>query len=924
MIIRVLSRTLSVVFFCVLVTTITNAQTVAVLDQGFNSNLSHRANSKFVEQHCISYPDTFIERQGPVLPGEPRIFTWRASLCENGRGFDFFRPTSARHPRVFYEPLTDKTYTTANLTHGRQVSNALWDFDRDTNQIIFQVFGLNANTSYCSKRGTIIDATSDPLCYKTNSGKHIAQALEFLSLNAAPELGAVAIATVVGDRVNTPSICNSLLGQQAVDRLLSKGIAVVAGLANNDIPAGTKTWPNCLFGVINAGRTDGFAAPYKGIGIGNNGIDFYTQSETKEGSFLRTGNSLASPKIAAMFALLHKAHPSSTVDQKILALQRTNGNYTYKGVKRTRISRFNKSRSIAELGKIVVQDNNDNNNPDDDIHFDPSSFGVAFGGEPSDEVVIDVDFSVLAAEKEIGVSAVAKSITSNQYRDLILSFTGIVDDVNSSTRKFKVKLNGSVIETTDTLSLNQEVTSTFIINRNRFASGVNTIRIEPDNSSSTWGLKDIGIKLIPAIPITVGVRDTNRYGYSEPPNRFTGARFTFDLTNLDNDHKVVMTGWDIDTPTETEAFLNGTSLGFIATTESNSFGEPNSFLLPKSFLSVGTNLIELQQAKPVSNWAGFENEKWAVKDILVEITSPDLTPSRVRLNDRTLTADEPFSITASLSNLGDGSSGASTASFYVSDDKTITASDQLLNSFAVGSIAPYSTATLTQSLSSNLMNQGKYIGVCLASVANEANVSNNCSSGTAFQNNTDRGKIAAVAAAVNILVLQDAVSTSKFLSSAEGWKNPSCRDYEQVRISNGNNTPGTLLVREMTGSGIRPDASCNPVYASNMEVSHYKDFPRTGSTFKVKGWVRARSNYLGTSRITSWCVAVIDSSNFSLLKKNCTNYENDKDSGWVEFDYDFTSEVANSKEVRVVIGTHDSWGTNWQQRVFIDDIEVTH
>jgi hypothetical protein len=594
----------------IIFTGIAKAQTVAILDQGHNTTLNHRGSSKFVTQHCISYSDR--SRLDPVQPTDGTVLLdiFQASLCNSplGGSHQFFTNSAAFHPRTFFEPITGTSHTTSKqLDHARIMSDAIWGFSRNVFHQHFQVFGFAGN-----QENTV---TSLPVSvankgnYKTRGGNNIVSALNFMSRVSDPNLGAVVIAKVAGDRINTPPLCTNFVGQESVDKLRSKGIVVVAGLNNNDIPAGTKTWPNCLNGVINVGRTDGFAPPF--IGIGSNGIDYFAESAVPYSGFAETGNSFAAPKVAAAFALLHKAHPTATVE------------HTYSGVTKRRITRFQISNAISKLAAIIEEDNNTNNNPNDDIHFDPTNHGIAFGGQSSDEVEIDIDFSILLAARTIDFHVAQNlsqglSTTPNQQRDVILEFTGIFDESFSPWRKFRVKLNNNLIDTIDGFDNNQETIKNLIINRNLFQDGNNTIRIEPLDASFKWGLKDISVKLIPAIPLTIGTQDTNQYGYLETPTRYTGLRFTFNLLDRELDRKLTLTGWDIDQADETEVFLNGSSLGYLETTQQSSFGTRNSFILPTSILSVGENLIELQQLKPSGSFSGFEYEKWAVKDILVE------------------------------------------------------------------------------------------------------------------------------------------------------------------------------------------------------------------------------------------------------------------------------------------------------------------
>jgi hypothetical protein len=108
-----------------------------------------------------------------------------------------------------------------------------------------------------------------------------------------------------------------------------------------------------------------------------------------------------------------------------------------------------------------------------------------------------------------------------------------------------------------------DITKSYTFNRNLFSNGANKIEIRPALGTSDWGVKDVIVSLLPSIPLTLNVTDTNFYGYSETPTRFTGARFKFDLANLDDELQFDVTGWDIDRPDETQVFLNGVSIGYL-------------------------------------------------------------------------------------------------------------------------------------------------------------------------------------------------------------------------------------------------------------------------------------------------------------------------------------------------------------------------
>ncbi len=175
-----------------------------------------------------------------------------------------------------------------------------------------------------------------------------------------------------------------------------------------------------------------------------------------------------------------------------------------------------------------------------------------------------------------------------------------------------------------------------------------------------------------------------------------------------------------------------------------------------------------------------------------------------------------------------------------------------------------------------------------------------------------------------MLMLRRSESKSTFSTSFDGWKRPLCTNYEQKRLLSGPGTPGSILVREKLDTSVQPDAACNPQVTRGLEVAHYKDFDNEDDVFKVSGWTRARSDYVGLSKVTHRCITVLNATSLQILKGFCVNYPNSKDSGWRQFEHDFSPYVKGVKKVRLQIGTWDSWARNWRQQIFIDDIVVTH
>jgi len=206
----------------------------------------------------------------------------------------------------------------------------------------------------------------------------------------------------------------------------------------------------------------------------------------------------------------------------------------------------------------------------------------------------------------------------------------------------------------------------------------------------------------------------------------TGLRANFNLPSITNDYSLQVRGWDIDSSNEVQVFLNGVSMGFLDVSANQNYNFGTSFTFPKARLKVGINQIEFVQKA--------SSDQWAVKDMMVSVLRPDIIPSRVDIQDHQLQSGEPFNVLTVVSNIGAGSSGATMLSYYVSADKNIDpASDTLLRSVPLGSINANASVSVTNGMQSTLVNQGYFLGVCLASVTNEASSSNNCSEGVALK-----------------------------------------------------------------------------------------------------------------------------------------------------------------------------------------------
>ena len=109
-------------------------------------------------------------------------------------------------------------------------------------------------------------------------------------------------------------------------------------------------------------------------------------------------------------------------------------------------------------------------------------------------------------------------------------------------------------------------------------------------------------------------------------------------------------------------------------------------------------------------------------------TSPDLMVGSASVNDSSLETGGAFTLSATVSNTGDGESGATALRYYRSTDATITTSDTSVGTDAVGTLAAAGTSSESISLTAPSTAGMYYYGACVDTVTGESDTTNNCSS----------------------------------------------------------------------------------------------------------------------------------------------------------------------------------------------------
>ena len=108
-------------------------------------------------------------------------------------------------------------------------------------------------------------------------------------------------------------------------------------------------------------------------------------------------------------------------------------------------------------------------------------------------------------------------------------------------------------------------------------------------------------------------------------------------------------------------------------------------------------------------------------------TYPDLSMGSPSVNDSSLETGWSFTLSATVSNQGDGEAPATTLRYYRSTDATITTSDTLVGTDTVRPLSPSGTSAQSISLTASATAGTYYYGACVDAVTDESDTNNNCS-----------------------------------------------------------------------------------------------------------------------------------------------------------------------------------------------------
>ena len=106
---------------------------------------------------------------------------------------------------------------------------------------------------------------------------------------------------------------------------------------------------------------------------------------------------------------------------------------------------------------------------------------------------------------------------------------------------------------------------------------------------------------------------------------------------------------------------------------------------------------------------------------------PDLEVGTPTVDDASPQTGATFTLSATVSNAGDGESAATTLRYYRSTDATITTSDAQVGTDSVGALAASGTSAESISLTAPATAGAYYYGACVDGVTGESDTTNNCS-----------------------------------------------------------------------------------------------------------------------------------------------------------------------------------------------------
>ena len=120
--------------------------------------------------------------------------------------------------------------------------------------------------------------------------------------------------------------------------------------------------------------------------------------------------------------------------------------------------------------------------------------------------------------------------------------------------------------------------------------------------------------------------------------------------------------------------------------------------------------------------------------------APDLMVGSASVSDHGPVVGASFTVSATVSNTGDGASPATTLRYYRSVNTTITTSDTEVGAVTVAGLSPSGSGSRSVDLTAPSSPGTYYYGACVDAVADESDTANNCSASVPIEVSTSLGQ----------------------------------------------------------------------------------------------------------------------------------------------------------------------------------------
>ena len=141
-------------------------------------------------------------------------------------------------------------------------------------------------------------------------------------------------------------------------------------------------------------------------------------------------------------------------------------------------------------------------------------------------------------------------------------------------------------------------------------------------------------------------------------------------------------------------------------------------------------------------------------------TSPDLSVGSPTVNNNSPEMGGAFTLSATVSNDGDGAAAATTLGYYQSMDATITTSDTAVGTDAVSGLASSGSSAESISLTAPSTAGTYYYGACVDAVTDESDTTNNCSASVTVTVTELASQPDLIVDYFNIIILNPTLETS--------------------------------------------------------------------------------------------------------------------------------------------------------------------